>query len=53
LWLVDHPDACRAMTREAHDVIGEYTWPAVRDAWFDVYARAPMASAAQGWSRTA
>lgn len=55
LWLLDHPDDRRAMTREAREVIRDFTWTAVRDAWMDVYAPASPASPAHvpGLSRTA
>ena len=55
LWLCDHPDDRRAMTRAAREVIRDFTWTAVRDAWMDVYAPAALASPAHvpGLSRTA
>ena len=55
LSLINRPGERRAMTRAARDVIRNFTWPAVRDAWTDVYApAAPAAPAhAPGISRTA
>jgi glycosyltransferase involved in cell wall biosynthesis len=55
LRLIEHPEARRAMTRAARDVIGAFTWAAVRDAWMDVYAPASAALPAhvRGLSRTA
>lgn len=55
LSLLDRPEKRRAMTRAARDVIREFTWLAVRDAWMDVYARASLAAPvhASGLSRTA
>jgi L-malate glycosyltransferase len=35
--LLDEPDRARDYARRAHDTLGRYTWPAVREAWADVY----------------
>ena len=36
---LDQPERAVAFAKRAHDTIGRYTWPAVRDAWAEVYQR--------------
>jgi glycosyltransferase involved in cell wall biosynthesis len=31
------PDGSRAMARRARAALNQYTWPAVRNQWLDVY----------------
>jgi glycosyltransferase involved in cell wall biosynthesis len=33
------PELAIACAKRAHDTIGRYTWPAVREAWAEVYQR--------------
>ena len=37
LSVLEQPERARACAHRAHDTIGRYTWPAVREAWADVY----------------
>ena len=39
-WVLDHPEEATAFTHRAYESTARYTWPAVRDAWAEIY-RAP------------
>jgi L-malate glycosyltransferase len=44
------PERALAFAKHAHDTIGRYTWPAVRDAWADVYQRRGPHGALKPWT---
>ena len=46
ITLLTKPGRAPALAARAHDTIGRYTWPAVRDAWTRVY-RAPHSPVTQ------
>ena len=39
IGMLAQPNGAIAFAKRAHETIGRYTWPAVRDAWADVYQR--------------
>lgn len=44
------PERALACAKRAHDTIARYTWPAVRDAWADVYQRRDRHGALDPWT---
>ncbi len=48
--LVAQPERTLSFARRAHDTIGRYTWPAVRDAWADVYQPRGPQGALDPWT---
>ena len=44
------PERAIAFAKRAHEAIGRYTWPAVRDAWADVYQRRGGQGAFDPWT---
>ena len=43
-WVLDHPEEAIGYTHRAYTATAGYTWPAVRDAWSEIY-RAPAGAA--------
>jgi glycosyltransferase involved in cell wall biosynthesis len=48
--LLAQPERALSFARRAHDTIGRYTWPAVRDAWADVYQPRGPRGALDPWT---
>ena len=48
-WLLQHPDQAAAFARRAHASTSRHTWPAVREAWAEIY-RAPSNASFQQWT---
>jgi glycosyltransferase involved in cell wall biosynthesis len=48
--LLAQPERALAFAARAHATIGRYTWPAVRDAWADVYQRRGRHSPIDQWN---
>ena len=48
--LLAHPDRALSFATQAHATIHRFTWPAVRDAWADVYRRSGRYSAIDQWN---
>jgi phenylacetate-CoA ligase len=50
---VAQPERAIEFAKRAHETIGRYTWPAVRDAWADVYQRRGGHGALDPWTTRA
>jgi glycosyltransferase involved in cell wall biosynthesis len=48
-WVLQHPDQTAACARRALATTSRHTWPAVRDAWAEVY-RAPSGASLHQWT---
>ena len=50
ITLLTQPERALSLAARAHATIGRYTWPAVRDAWADVYRRHDRHSPVDQWN---
>ena len=50
IGLLAQPERARSFAKQAHHTLGRHTWPAVRDAWADVYRRSGRPSAIDQWN---
>lgn len=48
--MLKQPERARGFAKRAHETIGRYTWPAVREAWADVYQRRGKHATLDSWT---
>jgi glycosyltransferase involved in cell wall biosynthesis len=48
--MLKQPERALGFARRAHETVGRYTWPAVREAWAEVYQRGGRRRTVDSWT---